>query len=115
MPKSRLPTALCSRRRWTAADAETVLSALDASGLSIPVFAAREGFDDQRLYFWRRRIKKASEAAPPPTFIEVRRQTVARERVEIVLRSGRVVRVDESIDAAALRRLVEVLEQEPAC
>ena len=113
MPKSRL-TALCSRRRWTTADAETVLSALEASGLSIPAFAAREGFDDQRLYSWRQRIKKASEAVPPPTFIEVRRQAVARERVEIVLRSGRVVRVDESIDAAALRRLIQVLE-EAAC
>lgn len=113
MPKSRL-SALCSRRRWTAAEAETVLCALDASGLSIPVFAAREGFDVQRLYFWRRRLKKAAEAALTPTFIEVRRETIARERVEIVLRSSRVVRVDESIDAAVLRRLLEVLE-EPAC
>ena len=115
MPKSRL-AGLYSHRRWTAEDAETVLSAQAASGLSIPAFAAREGFDDQRLYFWRRRLEETSQAAPPPTFIEVRGQTVAvpRERVEIVLRSGRVVRVNESIDAAVLRRLIAVLE-ESAC
>lgn len=87
-----------SHRRWTAEDAETVFSARAASGLSIPAFAARKGFDDQRLYFWRRRREGTSQAAPAPTFIEVRGQTVAvtRERDEIVLRSGRIVRVDDS-------------------
>ena len=112
MPKSPLAT-LCSRR-WTAKDAEAVLSAQGASGLSIPAFAAREGFDDQRLYFWRRRLKESSAATTAPAFIEVRSQTVARGCVEIVLRSGRIVRVEDSIEARVLRGLIQVLE-EPTC
>jgi hypothetical protein len=35
--------------------------------------------------------------------------------VEIVLRSGRVLRVGEAIAVTSLRRLVEVLEEEPSC
>lgn len=119
MPKSRLP-ALSSPRRWTAAHAQTVLAALDASALSVAAFAAREGLDVQRLHFWRRRLENAAPDAPSrPMFVEVPLRAISsaseRGRVEIVLRSGRVVRVDESIDAATLRRLIDVLDQESAC
>ena len=40
---------------------------------------------------------------------------VARERFEIVLPSGRVVRVPESFDASALRRLLVVVDEARAC
>ena len=76
-------------------------------------FATREGLDAQRLYFWRRRLETASEETAPPSFVEVRRR--ASEHVEIVLRTGHVVRVTESIDATVLRRLIDALEQDPAC
>jgi transposase-like protein len=114
VPKARLPASYSTRRRWTAADARTVLAALDASGRSVTTFASREGLDPQRLYFWRRRLGSV-EAVAAPTFVEVRRHTVDRERVEIVLRSGHVVRVAESIDSGSLRRMVDALEQDPAC
>jgi hypothetical protein len=39
----------------------------------------------------------------------------AAERVEIALRSGHVLRVSESIDTEALRRLVEALEPSSSC
>jgi transposase-like protein len=114
MPKSRLlPTSYSTDRRWTADDARAVLAAQAASGLSVPAFADREGIDPQRLYSWRRRIEVGSVEAPP-AFIEVR-HAAERERVEIVLRSGRVVRVAESIDGDVLRRLIAALEQDPAC
>jgi transposase-like protein len=114
MPKTRLLPAVCStNRRWTSDEARTVLAAQASSGLSIVAFAAREGIVPQRLYFWRRRAEAgAVEAAP--AFIEVRR-AAERERVEIVLRSGHIVRVAESIEVGALRRLVDALEQDPAC
>jgi transposase-like protein len=114
MPKTRvLPAAYSTGRRWTDDDARTVLVAQAASGLSVSAFAAREGIDPQRLYSWRRRVE-AGPVAAPPAFIEVR-HAAERERVEIVLRSGRVVRVAESIDADALRRLIAAIEQDPAC
>lgn len=104
MPKTRLSPAVCSmNRRWTSDEARVVLTAQASSGLSIPAFAAREGLDPQRLYFWRRRVEVGSTIEAPQAFIEVRR-TSERERVEIVLRSGHIVRVGESIDVGVLRR-----------
>lgn len=118
MPKTHLvPAAYSTGRRWTDADARAALAALDASGLTVAAFAAREGLDPQRLYFWRRRLRTGSvEAQPqPPTFIEVLRAAEREKLIEIILCSGRVVRVAESIDAGVLRRLVDALEQDPAC
>ena len=46
-----------------------------------------------------------------PTFVEVVPRAI--ERVEIVLPSGVVLRVAESIDAAALRRIVDALDASP--
>jgi transposase-like protein len=110
-------------RRWTPDDARAALAAMARSGLGVSAFAIREGLDPQRLTRWRRQL-----AAPaPPTFEEVvpvvTRAIVAgdavahveRERFEIVLASGRVVRVPESFDAGALRRLLDVVDEVGAC
>jgi hypothetical protein len=114
MPKSHLLASYSTRRRWTVADARVVLSALDASGLPVNAFASREGLDVQRLYFWRRRVETIMvEATAAPAFVEVRRSTPVH--VEVMLRSGHILRVSESIDGASLRRLVDALEQDPAC
>src|SRR3954469_13725893 len=103
--QSSSPYLAC--RRWTSADAEQALAALERSGLELTAFAIGEGLDPQRLSRWRRRL--AAPAAP--TFEEIVPQVsattiasdaaagVARERFEIVLPSGRVVRVPESFDA----------------
>src|SRR5580700_1450477 len=108
---ARRPTEYLIRRRWTAEVAREALSALAESGLSVSAFAAREGLDAQRLYGWRRRLGPSVVA--PQSFVEVTSATVAP--IEVVLRSGHVVRLSSSFDAAALARLLEVLEQTPAC
>jgi hypothetical protein len=89
MPKTRPLASYSPHRRWTDADARIVLAALDALETT------------------------AEETRAVPAFVEVRHR--AAELVEIVLRSGRVLRVPESIDAATLRRFIETLEQDPAC
>jgi transposase-like protein len=116
MPKARLlPASYSISRRWTEDDARIVLAAQDASGLSVAAFAAREGIDPQRLYFWRRRYQQQpSVEIVPPTFVEVRHAAEC-ERVEITLRSGHLVRVAESIDPGVLRALVNALDRDPAC
>lgn len=115
MPKARsLPASYSTSRRWTDADARTVLAAQDASGLSVAAFAAREGIDTQRLYSWRRRLDRPVDAARAPSFIEVR-PAGGSELVEVVLRSGHVLRVANSIDPSTLRRLVDALEGDPPC
>ena len=105
MPKSP-PMSFRTRRRWTAVEARAALAALASSGLSQIAFAAREGLDPQRLGVWRRKLRDAA-----PAFVEVRPRAI--ERVEIVLPSGLVLRVAESIDAGALRRLVDALTESP--
>ncbi|GAC1548083.1 MAG: hypothetical protein NVS3B10_11760 [Polyangiales bacterium] len=108
MPKL-LPPAYATSRRWTTVEARAVLSAFASSGLSPTAFAAREGLDTQRLRAWQRKLGGA--ITTPASFVEVRPR--ASERVESVLRCGLVLRVVESIDEAALRRLVEALDEPP--
>jgi transposase-like protein len=114
MPKSRSRNSFSQRRRWSADDARAALAALSASGLSARAFAAREGLDVQRLQRWRRRLAASHEAAEAePRFVEVVGQPAGV--VEVVLRSGRVLRCSESIEAHALERIATVLEELPAC
>jgi hypothetical protein len=112
-------SAYHARRRWTPEEASDALAAWERSGLELTVFAIREGLDPQRLSRWRRRL-----AAPSPGFEEVIASEIiaadaaAREkteRFEIVLASGRVVRVSESFDSGALRRLLAVVDEERPC
>jgi transposase-like protein len=112
MPKSRKLALHAGTPRWTPAQAEAVLSALDNSGLSLRTFAQREGVDEQRLYFWRRRLGRTGRTGPAPTFVEVAPAPRSLGHVEIVLRSGRVLRAAEAIDSLVLRRLVDALEDE---
>jgi hypothetical protein len=49
MPKSRSLAEYKGPHRWTNADARVVLDAARDSGVSLAAFAAREGFDPQRL------------------------------------------------------------------
>lgn len=103
-----------TRRRWKEGHARKVLEAAKASGLSLSAFAAREGIAPHRLYFWKQRLEQAGkQSSPPVAFVELHRSAPAM--VEVVLRSGRVLRVSESIEAGALRRLVDALEQDRTC
>ena len=111
------------RRRWKIADARSVIAALASSGLSLPEFASREGLEPQRLRRWQRRLARevrrpvpSPRAARPaasaaPAVIELRSSPSQRpvEPIEIVLASGVVMRVAETIDPAALARLVTAL------
>jgi hypothetical protein len=84
------------------------LTALRASGLSARAFAEREGLEVQRLLRWRRVLGAEDAAVAAPGFVEV--EHGRGELVEVVVRSGRVLRVPASIPATDLRRLVEALE-----
>jgi transposase-like protein len=125
MPKTRSPSSsiYLNRRRWTAEDAKQALLAMERSGLSPGAFAAREGLDAQRLWRWRRKLGTSTA----PVFEEIVCQDAVsgleghlpapaeRERFEIVLPSGRVVRVPASFDATALRHLLDVVDEVRPC
>jgi hypothetical protein len=99
-----------TRRRWTAVEARAALAAQASSGLSESAFAAREGLDSQRLRAWRRRL---SAEVQRPAFVEIGPRPA--ERVEIVLPSGVIVRVAESIDRVRLHNIVAALDDESRC
>jgi transposase-like protein len=109
----KAPSSPFARPRWTEQDARNALAALQRSGKPVSVFAAENGLDPQRLYCWRRRLGKAE----PTAFQELIVGPSARISVidgdapfEVVLSSCVVVRVPTSFDAAALERLLEVLQ-----
>ena len=125
MPKTRArPSSIyLDRPRWTAEDAKQALMALDQSGLALRAFAAREGLDPQRLWRWRRQFAETAgstfeevvcPAAPSALHAEAP-APASRERFEIVLGSGRVVRVPASFDASALRQLLSIVEEVRPC
>ncbi len=102
---------LSSKRRWTVDDARSVVERLNASGLTVREFAEREGVDPQRIHRWRAVIRERSS----PAFVEVRRPASTRP-VEVLLRSGHVVRVSEGFSEVALHRVVAILgDVTPAC
>lgn len=117
MPRTHPSTRSQRARRWTSEEAQGTLAKLEASGLSPSAFAKREGLEVQRLYRWRLRLAQEKSqreiAVTTPRFVEVRPRRT--ERVEVVLLSGRVVRVSEDIDGEVLRRLVVALEQSEPC
>jgi len=114
MPRGRALVGQ-GRRRWTTAEARAALSALEGSGLSVAAFAVRQGVRPERLYRWRRQLATGRFTAEraSPAFVELR--PGAGEHIEVVLRSGRVLRAREAIEPLVLQRLVLVLEKSEPC
>ena len=108
-----------------------VVRAWQESGLSQSEYCRREGMYESTLSRWRQRWQdqqarrqRAEPAAlslrePGPCWIEVARPEglegggLTAGRFEVVVRGGRMIRLDPYFDALGLRRLVEVLESLP--
>ncbi|HXZ82853.1 MAG TPA: hypothetical protein VED84_03765 [Acidimicrobiales bacterium] len=89
---------------------------LKKSGLSIRVFAAREGLPAGSLSHWKWKLERQNGGAPRPTqFVELKTSRPGPSGpalpFEVVLSSGRMVKVPGGFDAAELGRLVGVLEE----
>jgi len=56
--------ARLGRQRWTVKDAAHVLSAWEASGLSLAAFSRRHALTAQRVAWWRDRFGELSKALP---------------------------------------------------
>ena len=95
------------------------------SGLSVSAFCRREDFSPNSFYRWRRILaegdgstgsrRRPSEPAPEDVFAPVsvvgQAPTEASETsIELVLRSGRLIRVGPGFDSETLVRLVDILD-----
>jgi transposase len=115
MGLSKSLEVIARQRRWTAQDAEAMLAAAERSDLSLRAFAVTHGMDVQRLYHWRKELRR-DLVAEPVRFEEllVRRggsEASAVGRIEIVFPSGIVVRVGGAFDESTLRRVISILDE----
>ena len=102
---------------WMQAEAQAVLEAYEASGLSVAEFARRHGLGPQRLRWWKKR--RAEEAGPALSFIPVHvappspevQRAEGTASMDVLLARGRRIRVEPGFDAGALARLVRALEE----
>lgn len=114
------------RRRWSEDEkARIVLESLAGPRL-VSATARRHGVSRAQLLAWRRSLKvEREEAAVTPSFVPAivepepaapprsrsRSSGASSGRIEIMLSRGRRVIVDDEVDAAALSRILDVLER----
>src|SRR5271168_4096582 len=85
-----------------------------ASGLSVREYCEWRGLAEARFYAWRRTLEQrlAKSAAFLPVRVVADEPQSPGGAVELVLAGGRLVRVAPGFDAATLRQLLTVLEEE---
>jgi transposase len=118
------------RRRWSREDKARIIEETLAPGAKVSAVARRHGISASLVFTWRRQSRANHvPAAVVPRFAAVRISEVPTEIavsttseqpraaggrsgvIEISLGGGRRVRVDASVDAAALARVLDVLER----
>jgi transposase-like protein len=93
---------------------QRMLADFRCSGLSIRGFCRAHGLHESAFYFWRRELVRRQRrsakrtASSKPMFMPIR--VVASQPLEVVLRSGQVVRVTPGFEAAHLQAVVAALE-----
>ncbi len=114
-----------------AREMQRLIERWERSGLGAAEFARRRGLSPNTFSWWRHRLRVGQRARPgrrrPAGSADGTEQALFTEVVldhsahaagapvaEVVLRSGRTLRVPVSVGEAALRALVRVLE-EPVC
>ncbi len=88
------------------------------SGLSIRDFCGRRGLSQPSFYAWRRELQRRD--SEKPLFVPIHLQaddppTPVNHALEVLLASGRRLRVSPGFDAATLRQLLAVLEEGSPC
>jgi hypothetical protein len=87
------------------------------SGLSVAAFCRQQGLSAGRFHAWRRVLARrdAEQAAWVPVQVLAEPESVPDGTLEVVLARGRRLRLRRGVDAATLRQVLAVLEEEGAC
>jgi transposase len=122
------------RRRWSSDEKMRILEETLVPGTKVSEVARRNGISASLVFTWRRQARVSGPSAIAPRFATVRiagpeavagiskpssdeppqsrLATSGRSGlIEISLGGGRRVRVDANVDAAALARVLDVLER----
>jgi transposase len=124
-----------ARRRWTLEEKRRIVSESYGGRGEVSATARRHGLSGGQLFTWRRLAREgrlgdeaaalvpveiATAAADRPATIEERgceptagvaRSSKSSGLIAIELRNGRRIRVDRDFDAAALGRVLDILER----
>jgi transposase len=121
------------RRRWSEEDKRRIVAETFEAGASVSAVAKRHGLYPGQVFSWRRALRQDDAgracAQGPSGFAPVviaeprddaerlppsqdRKATRSTGRIEIILGRQRRVVVGADVDAAALRRVLDVLERE---
>lgn len=122
---NRTPSACAQREEhW-----RRVLARQEQSGLTRAAFCRREGIKDNALSWWAREMRLRGHAGRRATPRNTRRKGASRHSfvpvrvieeapvtasaLEVVTRSGHIIRLHPGFDPATLRKVVAALEGQP--
>jgi transposase len=113
-----------TRRKWSRAEKEAMVAETKIAGASVSSVARKHGVAASLLFRWRREFGsggKMVKPVPEPRFVPIALPapstgyapaTVTNGGlIEIELVGGQRLRVDASVDAAALKRVIAVLDE----
>ena len=99
------------RRRWSVEAKAAIVAEASRPGGSVSLTARRHGRHPNQVFTWRRQLRDG--AGPPAMFAAVQVTPAAasdgRSIIEVELPSGVRVRVDRSVNEAALRLVLSAL------
>jgi transposase len=129
-----------ARRRWSEEEKRWIVAEAEAPGASVSVVARRHDLNANLLFTWRRQFRREecradlgsaafipaviapdeSAAAGEPAVMSREHGAAIKDRsgprppglIEIILPGGRRVIVDKEVSAAALGRVIGVLERQ---
>lgn len=113
-----------TRRRWSGAEKQAIVAESEGSGSSVSAVARKHNIASSLLFRWRREFVARGPVPAKREFVPVALPALSRAEgpapakapvangglIEIELVGGRRLRVDGSVDAVTLRRVIEVLE-----
>ena len=100
--------AVVERRRWSQAEAESLVQDFEQSGLSRKAFSSARGVALHTLDYYRARYRARPTQELLPVDLISTPQVSGGLRVELA--NGRRIVVEAGFDVAHLKRLVAVLE-----
>lgn len=101
------------RRRWTEEEKLRIVSESLSGPRLVSMTARRYGLTRSLLASWRRQfgVRAVSSGSGLVPAVVVPERSTASSRMEIVAANGRRIIVDAGVDAAALSRVLDVLER----
>jgi hypothetical protein len=85
------------------------IAAQQRSGISVKQFCKEQGLTEYSFYAWRKRLRKKAPVRFALVDRAARQEPAAEAALELVLATGDRLRIGVGVDAATLRRVLDIL------